>query len=1268
MKKITLLAMSFIMALTVKAQGVEDVTSLLTNPDFESGTTGWDGTFVTQNSTQPNFSGTFLERWAGLHAKDQSTGVYNEDGAEYYKLIDLFCSQTIAVENGFYVFEAYVNAVQQNVSSMNPVTGVLLFANDDVTSCATGNGQPELFKVGTIVTDGSLTVGLRTENTTANWIAWDNLKLVRYTGATIDEAKTLWAKDEMNLLKEVLEGIIENPMSADLRDAISASFEKIESVSTYAEAEALWNTMKAQAEEAEACVAAYEKLILKIDALWEMVDEGADELEDVTMDAEAAYYDETLSAAEALAKIDALNEAVYEYNLSQADGTVGFDVTERFVTNPSVRVNTQGWEGTKPALGHEVQEFYNCDFDFYQTITDIPNGKYIVKVQGFYRVSGNDSGAGYQAGSEKITAKLYANDEESPLTSMYKYTADEMGVSPNLLNGYVNGLESANLAFSAYNALADDYYYTENEVSVIVMDGTLTFGLRNVGHAGASWCAFREFKLEYYGNFPGINLYAKIQKIEETMSERFDEVPSAVRWEMEDYIKSIEQYTEFGYSEEEVNAVILALDAEWAKVEEAIAAYAELSALFNEAEVLLEYEYPGYDDLDELLYEVYDLFGETEDNTYENLVAKVAELKQAIIDYIFSQEASMDEPVDMAYFVPVFSETKDYDIAPWQKDIVSKNGSQGDVWQGPQQVAEGAEPVFGLNSWHNDFTSMDVYFELENLHNGLYSLSVDAITQNGCANDQHGYLAAEMGVVKTDPLTIEGWDNGIWQTLTSGTVVVTDGKLRVGVASTSTGGTNGWFQFANVKLYYYGEASEADMQAAWENLKAETQESVNILIPNEKGALAEALAKATQIAEAGNYLEACTMLSPVAEAWDSTVVATKNFYGGYYAKLDTIRLYDAYEGCEMVYEFADAAVAMADAILTSDTASCKLFPALDAKLHAYANYAAALRDAENEMKNEEAGYKQEYIDLLTESFINPQLAVLKASLIEATDCDAMTEELKQAVELLKSSVVEEIDAEEGLVTYLIANADVESTLDGSWTVVQGGAQNFGTMNNEHYSGVTNTYMDAWHPTAGTNTATFYQNLVGIPNGTYRLAVAARTDGNNVWLFAAPSSKVKDASTQFVEVINNGAFGGAIWSEDKLAWEAAGCPTDNLTENYPYFMARYNSETGEGEGFGWNWHVLEVEVTNRYLSIGISANAEYTGKPAFTGTWFSADDWKLELVKKSDVQGEYNPFLGVENIEVAVPVVKGIYDLFGRRLDAATAPGIYIVNGKKVLVK
>ncbi len=41
--------------------------------------------------------------------------------------------------------------------------------------------------------------------------------------------------------------------------------------------------------------------------------------------------------------------------------------------------------------------------------------------------------------------------------------------------------------------------------------------------------------------------------------------------------------------------------------------------------------------------------------------------------------------------------------------------------------------------------------------------------------------------------------------------------------------------------------------------------------------------------------------------------------------------------------------------------------------------------------------------------------------------------------------------------------------------------------------------------------------------------------------------------------------------------------------------------------------------------------------------------------------------GIENVEVE-NAVKAIYDLTGRRVEAITAPGIYIVNGKKVLVK
>ena len=42
--------------------------------------------------------------------------------------------------------------------------------------------------------------------------------------------------------------------------------------------------------------------------------------------------------------------------------------------------------------------------------------------------------------------------------------------------------------------------------------------------------------------------------------------------------------------------------------------------------------------------------------------------------------------------------------------------------------------------------------------------------------------------------------------------------------------------------------------------------------------------------------------------------------------------------------------------------------------------------------------------------------------------------------------------------------------------------------------------------------------------------------------------------------------------------------------------------------------------------------------------------------------------GIEEIVVEDKTVEAIFDFTGRKLDAITAPGLYIVNGKKVLVK
>ena len=369
MKKILFLAVSFVMALAVKAQSsATDVTSLLTNADFEKGTEGWDGTFVTQNSVQPNFSGTFLERWAGVYAQDQSTGKKTTvDGVEYYMLKDLFCSQTIKVDKAFYVLEAYVNAVQQNVEKMNPVTGVLLYANDDATSCATGNGQPELFKVGTFVTDTALTVGLCTKSTTANWIAWDNLKLTKYAVSTIEEGKLLWVKDELGVLQAEAEELMSSDMSAALRAELESSIAAIDAITTYADGVALRQTMEKQIADAKTSIEGYEKLMAKIEDIFAnvLIDaemNGYAELEAVVNAVMDKYTAGSIENAGVESELKALDEAVFAFRVANADGTKSFDVTDMFVTNSMVRTSSDGWDfakDVKPGFQHEVAEFYD---------------------------------------------------------------------------------------------------------------------------------------------------------------------------------------------------------------------------------------------------------------------------------------------------------------------------------------------------------------------------------------------------------------------------------------------------------------------------------------------------------------------------------------------------------------------------------------------------------------------------------------------------------------------------------------------------------------------------------------------------------------------------------------------------------------------------------------------------------------------------------------------------------------------------------------------
>ena len=304
------------------------------------------------------------------------------------------------------------------------------------------------------------------------------------------------------------------------------------------------------------------------------------------------------------------------------------------------------------------------------------------------------------------------------------------------------------------------------------------------------------------------------------------------------------------------------------------------------------------------------------------------------------------------------------------------------------------------------------------------------------------------------------------------------------------------------------------------------------------------------------------------------------------------------------------------------------------------------------------GYNATDVTFIKENVIALQVADLVAKFRSNDDCQDLLKKLEAAKKALDGTL--NLRHKEGDATDLIVNPTIDDDAATGWTVVKG-TGNGPTITGQHYDGTTsNRYIDSWNPSGLNFTA--YQEIIGLPDGTYELVVAARTDGDNAWIFAAPQPLEADtaawaASTQWAMIKNYGADHGEIWYADSLAWKA----TDGAIEA-PYFNAN------GGQGWGWSYDTITVEVTRHYLAIGITANQLLTGKEAFDGSWMGADDWKLTLVSKAATQSEFNAFAGVENIEVVAPAVQGIFDLFGRRVDAPTVPGLYIIDGKKVLIK
>lgn len=527
------------------SSNVIDITEYIPNADCNSAT-GWDivcpdadkdgnkgsgghgftwrhggGSYIVDEDSHECTS--FIERWVHRDSKYGSTNSSESDTNNGH-LSNSSVSQTLKnLPKGGYKITAYVNACQQGKQSADAsyrVDGVYLYAiaggEEKTVKVATAAGKPEKLTLSVIVdgdTDLSeMTFGMKTENTTANWVFLDDVT-VQYFGSDALVMAVEAAKDEAAKAADKLSGY---SCMTDYQDAVYALQVQIDNLdataTTQNEVDQLLNQLRSAMADADENVALYEKLTSLRDELT-LLTTNADGKYDTT-DLQAAYDDcgtgetyEDLCGSYSLdnADLKAYITKLQTLMVSTRKSAVkeGADCTEDLLANPTFESAT-GWNNTGAAINttHQNAESYQGTFNLYQDITNIPDGVYEITVQAMHRVDNNDNASQlYPNDVNEITACLYGNDITAKFASPYSYGMSEQKVTSGNADYAYNGKYIPNSMEGFSYACEDESAYL-TKVYALVTDGTLRVGVkeeaRPAGHSG-DWAIWDNFRITYKG-------------------------------------------------------------------------------------------------------------------------------------------------------------------------------------------------------------------------------------------------------------------------------------------------------------------------------------------------------------------------------------------------------------------------------------------------------------------------------------------------------------------------------------------------------------------------------------------------------------------------------------------------------------------------------------------------------------------------------------------------------------------------------------------------
>ena len=853
---------------------------------------------------------------------------------------------------------------------------------------------------------------------------------------------------------------------------------------------------------------------------------------------------------------------------------------------------------------------------------------------------------------------------------------------------------------------------------------TVEFGYQsaNAGSGGQAFVFIDGIKLVKIGEADKMQLLeTDLSDLIDSLYARYDNenITENLVEEMEEAIGVAETYD----TAEELEVNINDFKKFITKVDAALVEIGKYNILTAKIEEYLEAEnpYPGAGALNE----AYETIGAKFETASVDDYAKIVdELNAAVNAYLFSQEATIDNPADYTFLIkhpnfvtegndPTYAEDgtatypnafEDYNtIATWD------GWYKGTVQDGDQRL-NNVQGRICWNLWDNHSGAHAISQDLTGLPAGIYSVAADFITQPDYPHEAHAYAKNSHSDVSSPFLTEGTWTDaepwGAWTTLKTGTILVADGKLTIGGRSNfPEGNQKGWFCITNVKLYYHGAFTAEDYKVIFDKSIAEAEAMCDTMVfAADKAAFAAVIAEfknATTSEEMTASLDTIGVAKAAAQASIDRWLGVK---GGAWQNLQDSIAAGVYttEGTKI----AQKAVEIMTANINAADATYTGMDAFTNALIKYRDsYLPALIKAQEKVYTSAAA--QEVIAANIQLHVDELTAI--EALPSAADMDTYVSLINKAIaEADRLETASTIKVEAGAdMTGLITNPQIAAAAAG-WDVNIVVGDGNGAKTGQQFDGDgAGYYIDSYNSVAGNLLVTVSQTLENIPNGTYEVKAMTRTSGEGAYLYATadenttfqhidqhdPYNYTQNIDPTVVNaeggdsIMAGGDVFGSIWIES-AKWVTTNIPNMTLQKDpdtgsgIAVLIEEYklNNEgniseeamyhlnivaANDGLGRGWDWTTLQVEVKNHTLTIGVSTDSTFTVVTdkecvPFTGTWFSADNFSLKLIAAGDNASWDPTATGIESVQTPEGVAVRVEN------GAIIANGeIYSISGARV---